>query len=273
MSRVNIVLKEHLEIYENFLKEAEAADTADSYAKAIKDCTEKIKNQYEDLKEVSDEYGTLMGEGKAGSELKKIADRLVEIFTSDYNKIFAAKAIFLADEKVMKAQQEFDGVSVRNPLFAETSADDMQNVGQVAAVMAESMQKTAERIDAETREITENEKNSCVKVLSEMAEYTEKFTQAFGQAPTARKLVAVLDSYIKKLEVIVPELGEVSPVYKALMLNPETKTILEVHVNKIQECLGEKLKKSIEAQKDNMSDKKVSKSVDKLGKLLNSIPI
>lgn len=262
------VMQEQLKIAEQYITDLEAASGKDELMKAINTCSLSIKNQYEDLENIADDYCERFPKDE---ELRRLSTKIGQLLGSEVTKYYGKMGPYMADKEFMGAFANFDIIVGNNPLFGvnEFGGDVAANVSKA---MAGSMDSVATQILAETTENDEETVNGIIEVMNNFLDLSKRYVEKMKSASTARKIVEATDAFVSNIKKQIPEMKKYSDSLKIIMAKQEKPAEITKAAEELKQTLGDDLKAVMQDKSDLLQEQKVQKSVGKLGEILSEVP-
>jgi len=270
-ANVTEVMKRHHETAEKYAAAMESAREKQEFISAMKICAQEVRAQYEDLEAVSTKYAELMTLGTASAELREMAERTGDCFGKRISNIYSKTAMFFTDAEFKKAEQELYQVLTENPLFMGAMEQD-GNFDEVAKSFAGSVNAMAEKLNAETSEASEEQVAELESVLKEFDELAKRYAAALQKAETVRKFVNANELFVDAVKKLVPRMTAVADTMRLLSAKNALPQSVSEAGKSLRNTLGKELSEILKDKRDLMTDVKVKKSVEKIGKLLETLP-
>jgi hypothetical protein len=270
-AKVTEVIKRHYESAVRYAEAMESAKDKQDYISAMKTCAKEVKAQYEELQSICEEYAEMMALGTADEELKKMAQETGDCFGVRISRIYSKMALFLTDAEFKKSEQELYQVLTENPLFMGAMEDD-GNLDFVAQSFAGSVNAMAEKLNAETTEVSEENVAELEAVLKEFDSLAKRYAVALEKADTVRKFVTANDLFVEAVKKLIPRMNTVADAMRLLVAKNALPEAVSEAGKSLRNTLGKELGVILKEKRDLMTDAKVKKSVEKIGKLLESLP-
>lgn len=264
------VMKEHLHIAETYIKSMKNAESKTDFMSAIDTCRNSILKQYSDLEEIADDYTDKIL-GKKDQELHRISCRVGDIFGKEVTVLYGKMAPYMADEDFMHSFAEFDRIIGSNPLFGKNEFGHDVAV-QVSKAMAGSMDGIAARMMADSSDTDEESLEKITDVMQRFLDLSRKYVTRMDDASTPKKAVTATDSYVSSIEKMIPEMKACADNIRLIMAKKDKPRQITDIADELKNVLGENLKDVMKNKQELLSEKKVQKSVGKLGDILNKVP-
>ncbi len=200
-SKTTQIMKEHLQIAENYIEALKTAESKKDMMQAMKTCEEAVKAQYEDLEEIADDYCKKITEG-SDKELSDISKKIGDIYGKEITKLYVKMAPYMAEPDFMEALGSIDIVVGSNPLFGanEFGADIAT---EVSKTIAGGMDNMAAKMMSETKETSEETLNAVVAIMENFASLSERYVERMSAATTSRKIVNATDSFVDAIKKMI----------------------------------------------------------------------
>lgn len=270
-ANVTDVIRHHHETAEKYAAAMEAAREKHEFISAMKSCAEEVKAQYGELEAVSEAYAELMTLGKASAELREMAEKTGDCFGRRISNIYSRTAQFLTDTEFKKAEQELYNVLTDNPLFMGAMERD-GNFDAVAQSFASSVNAMAEKLNAETTAVSDEKVAELEAVLREFDSLAKRYAAALEKAETVRKFVNANELFVEAVKKLIPRMTTVADTMRLLSAKNTLPESVSEAGKSLRNTLGKELGEILKDKRDLMTDAKVKKSVEKIGKLLESLP-
>lgn len=270
-ANVEKVMTRHHEIAERYALAMENAEDKSACIAAMNACAKEVKAQYADLENISSEYTELMTLGTASEELKEMVEHTGKCFGSRIAAVYPKMAMFLSDEDFRKAHTELDIVLSGNPLFGGAMEQD-GTFDEVAKSFAHSVNSMAEKLNAEVSEADDSKISELEAVFTEFDSLAKRYKAAVEKADTTKKFVKANDLFVEAVRKLIPRMKDVADTMRLLSAKRAVPESVAEAGKSLRNTLGKELKEVLQDKRDLMADMKVKKSVEKLGKLLETLP-
>lgn len=269
-NRTTDVMQEHLLIAESYKKGLEEAKSKADFINVITTCKDKISAQYKDLEEIADDYSDKILNNK-DKELKELSEKVGSIFGKETTAYYGKMGPYMADPDFMKAFTEFDQIIGSNPLFGQSQFGQDVAV-EVSKAIAGSLDGAAVKMMAETDDTNEVTVATIAEIMDSFLGLSKRYVAKMDEANTARKIVTATDSYVNAISKMVPEMRSHTDTLRLLMAKDEKPQQIVKIADELKVTLGDDLKRVMQNKEELISDKKVQKSVAKLGEILQKVP-
>jgi len=262
------IMQEQLKIAEQYISDLEAASGKEELMLAINTCSKNIKDQYEDLEKIADDFCTRFADD---AELKTTSTKIGKLLGHDVTKYYGKMGPYMADADFMEAFANFDIVVGNNPLFGvnEFGADVASNVSHA---IAGSMDSVATHMLAETTEITDETIDGILTVMNDFLSLSKRYVERMQEASTARKAVEATDAFVSNIKKQIPEMKKYSDTLKLIMAKKDKPEAIMKAADELKKTLGDDLKAVMRDKDKILNEQKVQKAVSKLGTVLNEVP-
>ncbi|PLX66644.1 MAG: hypothetical protein C0602_11275 [Denitrovibrio sp.] len=264
------VMKEHLQIAENYINALDTAESKKDLINAINTCKKEILAQYKDLEEISEDFYEKIT-GKKDKELFEISDRVGNIFSKEVTAYYVKMGPYMADQDFMAAFAEFDQIIGSNPLFGQNEfGQDI--AAKVSTAIAGEMDSMATRMMADSSETDENIVTEIAELMNRFLDISKRYIAKLDEAVTARKVVTATDGYVNAITKMIPEMKAQADQLKLIMARNDKPAQITNAADELKRVLGDDLKEVMKNKQELFNEQKVQKSVSKLGDILNKVP-
>jgi len=237
---------------------------------AMKKCEEAVKAQYPVLEEITDDYCTKITEG-TDPELTDISKQIGALYGEEITKLYVKMAPYMAEPAFMEALGSIDIVVGNNPLFGVNQFGADVAI-EVSKTMAGGMDQMAMKMMSETEMTSDETMNAVISLMANFASFSERYVDRMSAATTSRKIVNATDSFVDAIKKMIPEMKSLADQIKLIMMRPDKPEEITKYSDILKQKLGDDLKAVIKEKEELMNEQKVSKSVGKLGAILNEVP-
>lgn len=273
MPTVSEVMQEHLRFAEEFIADVKKVQSKEDYIKAMEIFTGKIAGQRDDMAEIAEEFKTSMNSEDCPKDLEAISVRLHEIFGAEMSAQMGTIAMFMYDNNVVETQKKMDETMFTLPIFAEEQAYSADTVNQAAEAVAGTLSGAIMQSAVQERMKEGADAEAVEKLFDELIDLSDRYIAAVKKADNGRKMTDSTDSFTRKIKQMLPEMKEVSIDYQALHAGGSVPETIVKKGEILKEKLGTELGGALGKKQEIMSEPRVRKAVDRLGDMLNEIPI
>lgn len=266
------VMKKHLEASESYIEKLKKVESAENYCEIMKWFIAEVKGQYTELAEITEDYNASMFCDSPNPDLAGVGNRLSEVHTKEFHALMPKLGAYMGNPDVLRLMAEVDKVLFELPIFENRGVETSTMMTDLASGLAKTMTSSMESMNAKSTDISTIDTDNILMIITSCADSSEVFLNEFKSAKKVKAMVASIDKFVDMIKKLTPSMKNIAEDYKILTLRKAVPANISAQAKRMADTLGKDLKEAIHAQSELMAEEKVSRSVQKLGKILPNIP-